>query len=67
MKRALKNLGFEYRNTEGSHEQWVGTKPDGSFAKVTVDCPKAPFSQGLTKMMANQAGRTVAQIYAALD
>lgn len=59
VKRALKNLGFTFRNQDGSHEQWVGTTPDGKFAKVTVDCPKAPFSRNLLKWMAQQAGVSV--------
>jgi len=34
-----------------SHEDWVATI-DGRFRKVTVDCPKAPFSQELISSMA---------------
>jgi predicted RNA binding protein YcfA (HicA-like mRNA interferase family) len=67
VKRALKKLGFTLRSQEGSHEQWIGKDLQGKFAKVTVDCPKAPFSDDLTKWMAKQAGRTVAQLYAALN
>jgi hypothetical protein len=37
-----------------SHEQWV-KEENGRLYKVTVDCPKAPFSQPL-KSMAEQAG-----------
>jgi predicted RNA binding protein YcfA (HicA-like mRNA interferase family) len=56
VKRILKNLGFEPRPRKGtSHEQWV--KDSGGVRyKVTVDCPKAPFSPDLIKSMASQAG-----------
>lgn len=64
VKRILKNLGFVYRNTEGSHEQWIKETP---FRKVTVDPPKAPFSHILIGFMASQAGVTVKQFYEALD
>lgn len=66
VKRILAKLGFIHRNTEGSHEQWV--TPDGviPFRKVTVDCPKAPFSQDLIGSMHRQAGVTRKQFYAAL-
>ena len=67
VKRILKNLGFEPRPRKGtSHENWVGS-PSGRFRKVTVDCPKAPFTQGLIQSMANQAGVTKKQFYAALN
>jgi hypothetical protein len=45
-----------------SHEDWVATI-DGRFRKVTVDCPKAPFSHDLIKWMAAQAGVTKKMIY----
>ena len=45
-----------------SHEDWVATI-DGVFRKVTVDCPKAPFSQDLIQSMAKQAGVTKKIIY----
>ncbi|MFZ2172034.1 MAG: hypothetical protein WAW61_20635 [Methylococcaceae bacterium] len=38
-----------------SHEQWV-KEENGRLYKVTVDCPKAPFSQALIKSLAEQAG-----------
>ena len=60
VKRILSNLGFAYRNTEGSHENWVKQNP---FRKVTVDCPKAPFTDFLTKSMAAQAGVSRAVFY----
>lgn len=63
VKTILKNLGFEHRNTEGSHENWVAHNP---FRKVTVDCPKAPFSPILTGFMVQQAGVTKKEFYAAL-
>ncbi|AZW14237.1 type II toxin-antitoxin system HicA family toxin [Bordetella hinzii] len=66
VKKILANLGFSHRSTEGSHENWI---KQGNLRrwKVTVDCPKAPFSDFLIKSMASQAGVTVKQFYAALD
>jgi hypothetical protein len=63
-KAVLKALGFveRLRRTGTTHESWVATI-DGVFRKVTVDCPKAPFSQDLITSMANQAGVTKKQIY----
>lgn len=56
IKKILSFLGFISRPTKGtSHEQWVKEK-GGKLFKVTVDCPKAPFSQTLIKSMAEQAG-----------
>lgn len=66
VKRILKNLEFEYRNTEGSHENWVKNTGSRRF-KVTVDCPKQPFSAFLIKSMAAQAGVSVKQFYKALE
>lgn len=65
VKKILTNLGFEFREQKGSHEQWVSkTTP---FRKVTVDCPKAPFSHILIDSMARQAGVKVRAFYEALD
>jgi hypothetical protein len=63
-KAVLKALGFQARPMKSgtSHEDWVATI-DGRFRKVTVDCPKAPFSQDLIASMAHQAGVTKKQIY----
>jgi hypothetical protein len=59
----LQKMGFTPRPTKGtSHEQWVGTVGQ-KFRKVTVDCPKAPFSQELISSMAKQAGVTKKIIY----
>jgi predicted RNA binding protein YcfA (HicA-like mRNA interferase family) len=56
VKKILAHLGFIPRHTKGtSHEQWV-KEENGRLYKVTVDCPKAPFSQTLIKSMAEQAG-----------
>jgi predicted RNA binding protein YcfA (HicA-like mRNA interferase family) len=56
VKAILAYLGFVVRPTKGtSHEQWVKVE-NGRLYKVTVDCPKAPFSQTLIKSMAEQAG-----------
>ncbi|QNT25524.1 type II toxin-antitoxin system HicA family toxin [Ralstonia solanacearum] len=66
VKQILKNLGFNFRDQNGSsHEQWV-RKDDRGFYKVTVDCPKAPFSQTLITFMARQAGVSKKEFYAAL-
>lgn len=65
VKRILKNLGFVARPKKGtSHEQWVAENP---FRKVTVDCPKSPFSGDLVASMAKQAGVSKKDFYAALD
>lgn len=63
-KEILKELGFTPRKREGrgSHESWVAFR-NNKFHKVTVDCPKAPFSQDLIASMAKQAGVTKKQIY----
>lgn len=64
VKAILRNLGFVYRNTEGSHENWIKDGPP--FRKVTVDCPKAPFSPILIGFMVQQSGVTKKQFYAEL-
>ncbi len=66
VKSILKNLGFYLRDTVGSHENWVPKDPNVDFRKVTVDCPKAPFSPILVGFMHKQAGVTKKQFYAAL-
>ena len=57
LKAILMYLGFYADTQRGSHEQWVLIK-QGKKYKVTVDCPKSPFSQTLIKSMASQAGKT---------
>ncbi|MGH8490533.1 MAG: type II toxin-antitoxin system HicA family toxin [Gammaproteobacteria bacterium] len=66
VKTILKNLGFAPRPQKGtSHEQWV--KDDGGKRyKVTVDCPKAPFTHDLIGWMAHQAGVSRKAFYTAL-
>jgi predicted RNA binding protein YcfA (HicA-like mRNA interferase family) len=67
VKLILKNLGFQPRPQRGtSHEQWVRIV-NGVLHKVTVDCPKSPFSQDLIRSMASQAGVSKNEFYAALD
>lgn len=63
-KAVLAELGFVKRPQKSGtpHESWVATI-NGRFRKVTVDCPKAPFSADLITSMANQAGVTKKQIY----
>lgn len=55
-KAILSKLDFQKREKKSgaSHEDWVATI-DGTFRKVTVDCPKAPFSQDLS--INGEAGR----------
>ena len=69
VKQILKKLGFNARPQKGtSHEQWVKYDRDGKLlGKVTVDCPKAPFSQDLITFMARQAGISKAEFYNALN
>ena len=56
VKMALKNMGFTAQKQNGtSHEHWIKVV-DGKMLKVTVDCPKSPFSDTLVCSMANQAG-----------
>lgn len=62
MKAILKILGFAHQSTNGSHEQWSKVV-EGRKYKVTVDCPKSPFSQTLIDSMAAQAGVTKKEIY----
>lgn len=67
VKRILRALGFTPRPQQGtSHEQWVKDTPGGR-RKVTVDCPKAPFSPFLIDSMSRQAGVTKVEFYAALQ
>ena len=63
-KAILRRLGFAPRPQRSgtSHGEWVATI-GGKFYKVTVDCPKAPFSQDLIQSMARQAGVTKKRIY----
>ncbi len=55
LKAILAYMGFAFDTQKSSHEQWVLIKDKRKY-KVTVDCPKAPFSQTLIKSMAEQAG-----------
>lgn len=66
VKKILCNLGFSYRNTEGSHENWIKNTAIRRW-KVTVDCPKQPFTYFLVKSMASQAGVSVRDFYKALE
>jgi hypothetical protein len=63
-KAILDKLGFVMRPKRAgtSHEDWV-CDHDSRFYKVTVDCPKAPFSQDLITSMARQAGVNKKLIY----
>jgi len=64
VKKTLKKLGFDKSpSTSGSsHEQYKKVE-SGKMYKVTVDCPKAPFSQDLISSMARQAGMTKKEFY----
>ena len=68
-KAVLEKLGFSKREKKPgggrggtSHEDWIGYY-GGEFRKVSVDCPKAPFSHDLIGWMAAQAGVTRKIIY----
>ena len=62
LKAILTYLGFTFDTQRGSHEQWVLIKNNRKY-KVTVDCPKSPFSPTLIKSMAAQAGMTKKDFY----
>ena len=62
LKAILTYLGFAFNTQKGSHEHWVLIKNNKKY-KVTVDCPKAPFSQTLIKSMAEQAGAKKKDFY----
>lgn len=62
LKAILAYMGFAFDTQKGSHEQWVLIKDKRKY-KVTVDCPKAPFSQTLIKSMAEQAGVKKKEFY----
>lgn len=65
-KTALGNLGFSPRPRKAtSHEQWVRYDESGRLWKVTVDCPKAPFSGSVLASMIHQSGFSKKQVYAA--
>lgn len=67
IKRALKELDFVPAPRTGtSHEQWVRRDAQRLY-KVTVDCPKAPFSLDLIDSMAKQAGVSRRDLYRAAD
>jgi predicted RNA binding protein YcfA (HicA-like mRNA interferase family) len=66
VKTILKNLGFEPREQRGSHQHWVRDHR-GVRHKVTVDCPKEPFTGDLLRWMIRQAGVSKDEFYAALD
>lgn len=68
VKQILTTLGFKYINTEGSHEQWKKYDSCNNLvAKVTVDCPNAPFSRDLTFSMIRQAKVSKNDWFAALN
>lgn len=68
VKKILKAAGFKRETSRAgtSHEQWKKIE-QGTLRKVTVDCPKAPFTRDLIASMARQAGMTKKQFYAYLD
>lgn len=69
VKTILKNLGFTFRKQKGSHEHWIKDieiRGKKHRRKVTLDCPKAPFSKELISSMAKQAGVTKRQFHNAL-
>ncbi|PQJ95244.1 type II toxin-antitoxin system HicA family toxin [Chromatium okenii] len=68
VKRALKVLEFMPRppHSGTSHEYWE-KRVNGRLFKVTVDCPKAPFSLTLLDSMSAQAGISRSDLYRAID
>jgi predicted RNA binding protein YcfA (HicA-like mRNA interferase family) len=65
VETALKVLGFKPRpQGSTSHVHWVKDEGGRRF-KVTVDPPKAPFSQDLIGFMARQAGVSKRAFYRA--
>ena len=66
LKAILRHLGFSHATTAGSHEQWTKIEGGKKF-KVTVDCPKSPFTQTLINSMAAQAGVTKKDFYRILS
>lgn len=66
VKKGLKKLGFEAHPQKGtSHEHWKRVDKKKGLLKVTVDCPKAPFSHDLIRSMAAQAGISKRAFYKA--
>jgi len=70
VKKILTNLGFAPRaQGSTSHQHWIkdvpAKEPDirAKRYKVTVDCPKSPFSQILISSMATQAGVSKKEFY----
>lgn len=66
VRTILRNLGFTHRSTTGGHEQWTRNEP-APFRKVTLAAHNEPFTDTIVRYMANQAGMSVRDFYAALD
>ena len=66
VKRILAHFGFKLCGGKGSHENYSASI-NGRFRKVTVDCPKEPFTGDLLKSMVAQSGLTRKQWYDALE
>jgi predicted RNA binding protein YcfA (HicA-like mRNA interferase family) len=66
VRSILVALGFGHRSTEGGHEQWVRSEP-APFRKVTLSAHTQPFVDTIVRYMAQQAGVSVREFYAALD
>ena len=66
VKQILMTLGFTQRTRkENSYEQWVKTESGYRF-KVFLDCPESTFNPAVIASLANQAGVTEKEFYAAL-
>jgi len=66
VKQILTTLGFTARpGKENSPEQWVKTESGYRF-KVLLDCPKGIFNADVIATIANQAGVSEKEFYAAL-
>ena len=63
VERGLSALGFEMSKQDGtSHRHWKKVFRD-RLRKVTVDPPKAPFSNDMITFMSRQAGLTKKEFY----
>lgn len=71
VKGILKKMEFEARPQQGtSHQHWIKDVTNNGKThrfKVTVDCPKAPFSHDLVNSMVAQAGVTKKEFYKYLN
>lgn len=63
----LRELGFEPKRTNGSHEQWEHAFFNGQRRNVTVDDHHSPFTKWLLKSMLKQAGLKKKEFFQCLE